>query len=290
MDTIKEKLFIFMQKIMPSKLISKVAFYISTCRVPFIKNSLIDLFIKYYDVDLSISVIKDIDDFDCFHDFFIREIELDQRPLPRKLDTICSPAEGVINNIGLIDNGSIIQAKDHNYDVKNLLGGDRVLSNNFNQGNFVTIYLAPRDYHRIHMPMDGTLKKMIYIPGKLFSVNKIAAQNIPNLFANNERVIFLFDTEIGEIALIMVGSMIVGSIYTSWSGTVNPQTGDIHSWDYSGHKINFKKGEEIGYFHMGSTAILLTPPNKCNWDKSLDEDSKVELRQSIGDIIRVVSS
>lgn len=292
MSDFSDKLFVNFQKLLPQHLLSNIAFTISCSKNKYLKNFLIDSFIKYYKVDLSNAIKKSIDDYKSFHDFFIREIDLTERKIPVDSNQLASPAEGTISQISKINGNSIVQAKEHNYCLTTLLGGSISLAEKFQNGNFSTLYLAPSDYHRIHMPIDGTLKKMIFIPGKLFSVNKVTSESIPNLYANNERVVLIFDTEIGEIALVLVGSMIVGSIYTDWAGTIKSDTGSISEWNYSekNHKINYKKGEEIAYFHLGSTVIILTQKNTNNWLPHLDANSKIKVREPISEIIKRLDS
>ncbi len=184
-------------------------------------------------------------------------------------DILAHPVDGAISQLGDVVDGQIIQAKGHNYSLQTLLGGKEEDVAPYVGGKFATIYLAPKDYHRIHMPVDGTLRKMIYVPGDLFSVNPLTAQNVPNLFARNERVVAIFDTEIGPLSMVLVGATIVASIETIWAGTVTPPAGrDVFTWTYPAegdNAITLKKGEEMGRFKLGSTVILAWGANKAEF-------------------------
>ncbi len=189
------------------------------------------------------------------------------------------PVDGCISQLGDINHGRIIQAKRHDFSARELLGGDKDLSEQFQNGKFATIYLSPRDYHRIHMPLDGELQSMVYIPGDLFSVNPLTAQNVPNLFARNERVACVFKTPYGPMALVLVGATIVASIETVWSGTVTPPTGKmVKRWDFHGNTpITLKKGEEMGLFKLGSTVVCLFPPEMLEFAGHLQADTETRM-------------
>jgi len=232
-------------------------------------TALIKLFIKQYKIDMSEAKYPDPAHYKTFNEFFTRPLKEGIRPLAEENDIIAHPVDGAISQLGDVVDGQIIQAKGHDYSLQALLGGKEEDTAPFLGGKFATIYLAPKDYHRIHMPVDGTLSKMIYVPGDLFSVNPLTAQNVPNLFARNERVVAIFETEIGPLAMVLVGATIVASIETIWAGTVTPPAGkDVFSWNYpttGDNAITLKKGEEMGRFKLGSTVILAWGANQAEF-------------------------
>lgn len=219
-----------------------------------------------------------------YNDFFTRHLKPECRPIDTNNNAIVSPADGNMAQRGLIKQDQILQAKGHNYSVQSLLGGDTNLAKQFINGSFATIYLAPKDYHRVHMPLTGRLRKMIYVPGELFSVNAHAAENIPNLFARNERVVAIFDTAAGPMALILVGAMIVGSIETKWFGTVTPpHSKTIKTWEYDADtNIELAKGAEMGLFKLGSTVIVLFAAQAALWDEGISINSDLKMGSKIG--------
>lgn len=218
----------------------------------------------------------------CFNDLFTRELQKSARPIASGIHDLTSPADGKISKIGHIKEGEIIQAKGHSFSIHDLLGGDKKLSHSFMNGSFLTVYLAPENYHRVHMPMDGSLTGMLYIPGRLFSVDPKTTRSIPNLFARNERVVTFYNTSVGPMAVVLVGAMIVGSIETIWAGTITPpRKSSPQSWTY-GYPIQLKRGEELGRFKLGSTVILLFPENKIEWDPNLTESASVKMGERLG--------
>lgn len=214
-----------------------------------------------------------------FNAFFTRLLKPQLRPLAKDL---ISPADGEISEIGKIHEGHIFQAKNHHFSLSTLFGGDNELASLFENGEYATFYLSPKDYHRVHMPISGQLKLMMHIPGKLFSVNQRTARTVPDLFAKNERVITLFETEKGKVAVILVGAMIVASIATQWAGIVTPpRKFGIQRWTYD--DIILEKGEEMGHFQLGSTVIVLFQANQVKWDASLKNGYIVKMGQKIGE-------
>ena len=198
----------------------------------------------------------DVNSYATFNDFFTRALRSDARPLA-SADYVC-PVDGAISQFGSIENDQLFQAKGHTYSTTALVGGDAELAAQFQNGSFATIYLSPKDYHRIHMPCDGRLTRMIYVPGELFSVNPVTARGVPGLFARNERVVCLFDTLHGPFVLTLVGATIVGSMATVWHGLVNPpRSGEVREWRYDDQQISLKKGDEMGRFLLGSTVVML---------------------------------
>ncbi len=220
-----------------------------------------------------------------YNDFFGRQLKPECRPIDTAPDSIVSPADGSIAQIGKIAEEKILQAKNHNYSLSTLLGNDNSLAATFINGSFATIYLAPKDYHRVHMPLAGKLTAMMHVPGKLYSVSPTTADNIPDLFAKNERVVTIFNTEFGPMAVILVGAMIVGSIETVWHGVVTPpHRAGIRKWEYAEQNINLAKGDELGRFKLGSTVILLLPKGLSTWDGELKIDSTIQMGRKLGEI------
>lgn len=248
----------FNQQILPHVQINKLAKKIAHCNIRWIKNLLIYFFIKKYKVNLQEAAESNPFAYKNFNDFFTRELKSNARSINHDLNTIISPCDGYITQYGEINQRALIQTKTYKLPVKDLLAINLHDNQIFINGKFITIYLAPHNYHRIHMPITATLKKMIYVPGKLFSVNPKIVDQIPNIFTINERVISIFDSEIGRFAIILVGAMIVGNIVTSWHGEVIPdQYKTIQTWDYNNKNLILKRGNEIGLFKLGSTVIML---------------------------------
>lgn len=264
-----DKFKIAMQYAMPKHFISRMVGKLAAAKAGGLTTALIKLFIKQYKIDMSEAKYPDPAHYKTFNEFFTRPLKEGIRPLAEESDIIAHPVDGAISQLGDVVDGQIIQAKGHDYSLQALLGGKEEDTAPFLGGKFATIYLAPKDYHRIHMPVDGTLSKMIYVPGDLFSVNPLTAQNVPNLFARNERVVAIFETEIGPLAMVLVGATIVASIETVWAGTVTPPAGkDVFSWNYpttGDNAITLKKGEEMGRFKLGSTVILAWGANQAEF-------------------------
>ncbi|MFW0072393.1 MAG: archaetidylserine decarboxylase [Coxiella-like endosymbiont] len=236
----------------------------------------IKFFIRYYRVDMREAEYSNIHYYSSFNSFFTRYLKTNLRPLSEDSNAIISPVDGIIGEVGQLTGGQVIQAKNRFYTVVDLLGGDENHALLFQDGYFFTTYLAPRNYHRIHAPIDGQLKAMIHIPGCLFSVNTISVRTVPHLFARNERVVCLFETKAGLMAVVMVGAMLVGSISTVWHGAVTPTAkNSISIWKYTEEKITLTLGEELGHFKMGSTVILLFPNHSIAW----------EMRRQTGDTL-----
>ncbi|WP_409311220.1 archaetidylserine decarboxylase [Pectobacterium sp. B1J-3] len=234
----------------------------------------IDLFVRRYKVNMQEAVQPDTAAYRTFNEFFVRPLKPEVRPIDPHDHRLIQPADGVMSQLGPITEGKLIQAKNHLYSLEALLAGNYVMAELFRDGMFATTYLSPRDYHRVHMPCHGVLREMIYVPGDLFSVNLLTADHVPNLFARNERVICLFDTEFGPLAQILVGATIVGSIETVWAGTVTPpREGIIQRWTYpqtGEDAIVLEKGQEMGRFKLGSTVINLFSPNRVQFAANLN--------------------
>jgi len=264
-----DRIKIALQYAMPKHAISRLVGKLAAAKMGWLTTKLINVFIKAYDINMSEAKLKKASDFDTFNDFFTRELEDGARTIDNDANTLCYPVDGAISQQGDIVEGKLIQAKGFDYSLTSLLGGDARSSAPFQQGKFSCIYLAPKDYHRIHMPMAATLREMIYVPGELFSVNPLTANNVPDLFARNERVVTIFDTEHGALAMVLVGATIVASIETTWAGTITPPAGtDIFRWQYPAKgvdAITFAKGDEMGRFKLGSTVVSAFAPNMIDF-------------------------
>jgi len=273
---------IFFQYVLPKHTISILAGKLADVRSNWLKNLFIKQFAKAYKIDMSNAVEPELTNYACFNDFFTRAIHLDSRPIDPDKHSFCSPVDGAMSQFGNIQAGRIIQAKNHHYSTLELLGGDEKHAEIFEEGEFCTIYLAPKDYHRIHMPCDGELISMSHVPGQLFSVNPLTAQNVPKLFARNERVVCIFDTPFGKMALVAVGATIVGSIETTWAGNITPPSRkQVKQWDYDEQQIQLKKGDEMGRFKLGSTVILLMENRNWRWNDSIQLESDLRLGQKL---------
>ncbi len=276
------KLKIFFQYILPKHAISVLAGKLADVKTPWLKNRFIKYFARAYNIDMSIAIEPELTNYESFNHFFTRAIDLEHRPIDMGTSSLSCPVDGAISQFGGIESGQIIQAKGHQYSTSDLLGGDKELAANFDQGVFCTIYLAPKDYHRIHMPCDGELESMIHVPGQLFSVNPLTAQNVPNLFARNERVISIFSTPFGRMAMVLVGATIVGSIETVWAGDITPPSRkNIQTWQYSAAEHSLAKGQEMGRFKLGSTVILLMENKEWQWAEGTQRETDVILGQKL---------
>jgi phosphatidylserine decarboxylase len=275
-----------LQNLLPHHALSKLMSKFTHCETRWFKNLFIKQIIKHYGVNMDEALIQDIQVFKSFNDFFTRELKPESRPLSTVDNAIVSPADGVVSQAGYISDGAIFQAKGKSFTVTELLGGSEERAAPFNDGIFSTIYLSPKDYHRLHSPLTGTLKEMVHIPGRLFSVNAATTEAVPRLFARNERVCCLFETEAGPMALILVGAIFVSSVETVWHGVVTPPTRtSVQNWLYENGAITIEKGEEIGRFNMGSTIIVLFTKNNAQWNDDLIADKAVKLREMIGKTI-----
>lgn len=270
------------QYIFPHHLLSRLIGWCTKSKISIWKNFVISFIVKHYGVNMQEASNPDITTYDCFNSFFTRSLKPEARPIATDHNAIISPADGVISQAGNIIDCNIIQAKGRSYTVTQLLGCQQ-RAKLFIGGKFVTIYLSPRDYHRLHMPLDGKLQEMVHIPGRIFSVNAATTNCIPRLFARNERVVTLFDTKAGPMALILVGAIFVASIETVWHGVVTPPTAKaIKVWQYSANSIKLKKGAEMGRFNMGSTIIVLFGNKKIQWHDDFVAGKILQLGQMIG--------
>ena len=253
-----DRLKVLPQYAYPKRTLTAIAKRFANAEAGRFTTGLIRWFVGHYGVDMSEAQNPDIGAYRTFNEFFTRALREGARPLA-DADYIC-PVDGAISQFGPILHDQILQAKAHNYSTLALVGGDPALSGCFHDGSFATLYLSPKDYHRVHMPCAGRLTRMIYVPGALFSVNPATALGVPNLFARNERVVCVFDAEHGPFVLTLVGATIVGSMETVWHGVVNPKrTGEVREWRYTDRDIRFARGDEMGRFSLGSTVVMLFP-------------------------------
>lgn len=265
---------------MPQHQLSRLVGKIAASEHPVIKNTAIQAFKLKYNIDMSIAEQKNALKYKSFNEFFTRALQQGVRDIDLNETSIICPADGAISQIGEITEGNIFQAKGQSFSVDKLIG-DPQLAQPFYNGQFITVYLSPRDYHRVHMPFTGTLTETLYIPGELFSVNQTTAENIDGLFARNERMVCLFNTSIGRMAVILVGAMIVAGIETVVTGKVKP-TGRL---ELNHHNTLLTKGDELGRFYLGSTAIVLFEQNKMQWDHQFQSNHIVKMGERLGTLL-----
>jgi phosphatidylserine decarboxylase len=276
-----DALFVALQRILPKLYLTRTMGLLAKSQGGIATTAAIKWFIQRYKVDMSEAADPDPAAYASFNAFFTRALRADARP-QAQAPYLC-PVDGAISQFGAIARDQIFQAKGHHYSTTALLGGDETLARNFEDGAFATIYLSPRDYHRIHMPMAGRLYTMIHVPGALYSVNPATARGIPGLFAINERVVCMFDTEHGPFALVLVGATIVGSMATVWHGIVNPpRPGTIRRWDYANASVELAKGAEMGRFLLGSTVVLLWPRNVIRFNPAWAPGGAVRMGEAMG--------
>jgi phosphatidylserine decarboxylase len=269
--------------LLPQHLISRITYRLSRCRIPFVKNNLIRIYLRLFNIGLEDVREKDPYAYASWNAFFTRALKEDARPVDTDEQAIVSPVDGTISQLGYLRQGTILQAKGHNYSVEALLG-DEETGAHFHDGAFITLYLSPQDYHRIHMPCDGTLTRMLHIPGRLYSVAPHTVNNIEGIFARNERVVSLFDTPACSMALALVGAINVGAIETCWAGLITPPAGKaINDTHYDASEvINIRKGDEMGRFNLGSTVIVIFPRQSASWLEQLQPGDRVLMGQKIG--------
>jgi phosphatidylserine decarboxylase len=278
-----EKIFILLQTIVPQHLLSRCTGALADFHHPaWLKNWLIRQFIKVFKVDMSEAAEPDYTSYACFNDFFTRPLREGARPLAAA-DILC-PADGAISQLGSITDGQLLQAKGRYFSTEDLLGGDAGRAASFNGGQFATIYLSPKDYHRVHMPVAGRLIATRYIPGQLFSVNGVTADNVDRLFARNERLVCHFETEHGPMAMVLVGAMIVAGIETVWAGPVAPPPRRPVTVDYAKlpAPMELAQGEEMGRFALGSTVILLFPEGVMLFDERYQPGELTRMGEKLG--------
>ncbi len=277
-----EKLFIFMQYIVPQHLLSRCCGWLANLEHPvWLKDWIIGLFVRHFGVDMGEAAEPDYRRYPNFNAFFTRELCAGARPQAQA--AVVSPADGAVSQAGEIADGRLFQAKGRNFSAIELLGGDPELAARFAGGSFATIYLSPRDYHRVHMPVDGKLISTTYIPGDLFSVNGTTAANVDRLFARNERLVCIFETPLGPMAMVLVGAMIVAGIETVWAGQVAPPAGkpSVLNYQQPPAPVSLRQGEEMGRFKLGSTVILLFGHGAISWDRECMAGAALRMGQSL---------
>ena len=284
---IKEALTTLPQYVLPHHALSQMMSKLTHCENKAFKNLFIKQIIRHYGVNMDEALEQDIDAYTSFNHFFTRKLKPGARPLSTERNAILCPADGAVSQAGDITDGQIFQAKGKSFTATDLLGGDAARAKPFNNGVFTTIYLSPKDYHRLHMPLTGTLTEMVHIPGRLFSVNAATTNSVPGLFARNERVAAIFDTEIGPMALVLVGAIFVSSVETVWHGVVTPPSiTEVQRWQYRDDAPTLQIGAEMGRFNMGSTIIVLFGRNKAEWDAEFKAGKTVRLGELIGRVVR----
>lgn len=257
---------VILQYLLPKQTLTALAGKLASAKAGAMTTAVIRWFVGKYRVDMNEAAEPDVTRYDSFNEFFTRSLKTGARPIAQA--TLVCPVDGAISQGGPLSGDQIVQAKGHAYSTTALVGGDQLLAAQFTDGQFATIYLSPRDYHRIHMPCDGQLTRMIYIPGALFSVNPTTAQHVPGLFAINERVVCVFDSAQGPFVMVLVGATIVGSMATVWHGVVNAtRTGAMREWQYDAGAVSLKQGAEMGRFLLGSTVVLLFPKGRVEFPR-----------------------
>ncbi|HEY3300118.1 MAG TPA: archaetidylserine decarboxylase [Methylophilaceae bacterium] len=272
---------VLLQYALPKQAVTVLAGKLASAKAGKLTTAVISWFVKRYQVNMAEAAEPNIEHYATFNDFFTRPLQQGARPLAQAV-FIC-PVDGAISQFGNIENDQIFQAKGHRYSSSTLLAGDSAAAAQYLNGHFATLYLSPRDYHRIHMPCDGKLLRMTYVPGDLFSVNPSTAQGVPNLFARNERVICEFEATFGKFVLVLVGATIVGSMATVWHGIINPpRSKKVRIWDYREKNISLKQGEEMGRFLLGSTVVMLFPKNTLSFNELWKTEKPIKLGEMMG--------
>jgi phosphatidylserine decarboxylase len=278
---VSDRLAVLPQYLMPKQLLTVLAGKFASARLGGLTTAVVRRFVARYGVNMQEAANPDITSYASFNEFFTRPLREGTRTLA-EAEFIC-PVDGAISQFGAIERDSIFQAKGHSYTTTALVGGDANLAAQFADGSFATLYLSPKDYHRIHMPCAGRLRRMIYVPGELFSVNPTTARGVPGLFARNERVVCVFDSEFGQFVLTLVGATIVGSMSTVWHGIVNPpRLRKICEWHYDGQEISLQKGQEMGRFLLGSTVVMLFPKDTLDFTPTWQPTKAIRMGEIMG--------
>lgn len=281
MSAAADQAFALLQRLLPQHALARSVHRLARVRTPWVKNALIRGFVRAYGVDMRDAVLQDPAAYPSFNAFFTRALVPGARPLPAAAESLACPVDGTVSAAGVIEGERLLQAKGRSYTLSALLAGDGGCAERFRGGHYVTLYLAPRDYHRIHMASAGTLEEMRYVPGRLYSVNARTERAVPGLYARNERVVCLFDTTAGSMALVLVGALIVGSIETVWHGEVRRAGRGVERWRYAGD-VRLERGAELGRFNVGSTVILLCARGRVEWDRTLGAGLRVRQGQPLG--------
>lgn len=280
--TSRERLWLSLLHALPHHALSRLVRALTRCRAPWVARPLIRQFSRRYRVNLAEAAVSDLHAYACFNEFFTRALKPGARLWTEEPAIVGCPVDGAISQIGTLDGEILIQAKSRAYSLSDLLAGEDHGGRAYAGGAYVTLYLSPRDYHRIHMPVDGTLESMVYVPGRLFPVNVPSTKAVPNLFARNERLICHFTTAIGPLAVILVGALFVGGMQTVWAGEVTPSRARrLTTWDYADANLRLPRGAEMGRFNMGSTVILLFGRDRVRWLDSLCAGDRVCMGQPL---------
>lgn len=275
-----DRLAVLPQYLLPKQALTTLAGKFASARLGGLTTSVIRWFVGRYNVNMAEAANPDIASYTSFNDFFTRALKPGARPLAQA-DLIC-PVDGAISQFGPIAKDQVFQAKGHTYSTTALVGGDAAAAARFDNGHFATLYLSPRDYHRIHMPCAGELRRMVHVPGDLFSVNPTTARGVPGLFARNERVVCFFESAQGPFVLVLVGATIVGSMATVWHGQVNPpRTGVLRQWDYAPGQVSLQKGDEMGRFLLGSTVVMLFPQGPLQFNPQWSPTRPIQLGEAM---------
>lgn len=281
---------IAIQYLLPQLPLTRAAGWLAEQQWGVVSHTIIKLFAKFYQVNFDEAEKTKASDYRSFNEFFIRPLKDNARPINQDPNALCLPADGRVSELGKIEQNQLLQAKGHFFSLETLLANDMQLAEKFNNGHFITTYLSPKDYHRVHMPCDATLRKMIYVPGELFSVNPFLAEHVPNLFARNERVICEFETEFGPMVQILVGATITASISTVWAGIINPpRSKEVLVYEYLAEgesAVHLKKGQEMGAFRLGSTVINLFPQGKVEFESHLIASEPTRMGERLAKIIK----
>lgn len=286
MKVVIEMLFALLQLILPHHLLSRLVGYLARSEVDFIKKTFIKIFLNSFDINMNEAAEPNPYAYANFNAFFTRALKPGARPVSDQANAIVSPADGAVSQLGRIVGSDLLQAKGRHFSLYELVGGDSALAQEFVNGHFATVYLSPKDYHRVHMPFTGTLREMIYVPGRLFSVNQATTRQIADLFARNERAVCVFDTDHGPMVVILVGAMIVAGIETVFAGEITPLARTVQRTRYQLDQqgpITLEKGDELGRFYLGSTAILLFPEGELTFNANLGPDVPVRMGEKIGE-------
>jgi len=270
-----------LQYVIPQHALSRLVGWFASTEIGFIKDTFITKFAKKYQVNMDEALVEDLSSFASFNDFFTRELKDGARPIAEGEGVLVSPADGAVSQLGKIELGKVFQAKGRDFSVTTLLGGDSERAATFLNGEFATIYLSPKDYHRVHMPCAGKLLETVYVPGDLFSVNPTTAQGVDGLFARNERLVCMFETEYGPMAMVLVGAMIVAGIETVWSGQVCPLPKKAQVQDYTQSEVRLEKGQEMGRFKLGSTVVLCFPEDSVKFLEEIKAESPLMMGQAL---------
>ena len=280
-----EILFILFQYVVPKKLISKMIGVLARSEIVFIKNTFIKTFQMMYDVNMQEARNGDGSSYPSFNSFFVRSLKPECRPIDKNINSVISPVDGSVSQLGNVKSGKLIQAKGMYFNLLEFLGNNKPIYEKMKEGMFSTFYLSPKDYHRVHMPLDGKLREMIYLPGKLFSVNSTTSKRVKNLYSKNERLVCIFDTVRGPMVVVLVGAMIVSGITVNWEDENFFNKGKIQKLMYptiGKGSVSLKKGDEVGRFMLGSTVVVCFGMNKIHWENEISIGSIVKMGQSVG--------